>query len=226
MLDNNASSNTISGFLRYLASHEQAETEGLPALDKLSAELQINRSTLREQLKVARALGLVAVKPRIGTRRLPYTFTPAVRQSLGYAIALDKNYFEVYSDLRNHIESAYFHEAVQKLSDADIQELKTLIDQAWKKLRGHPVEIPHSEHRELHMLIHKRLDNIFVTGLLEAYWEAYEAVGLNVFTDYEYLTKVWQYHTDMVNAIDNNDYDLGYKMLMEHTDLIYHRPVS
>lgn len=216
--------NSLSEFLKYLATHEQAETEGIPALDKLSDELEINRAALREQLSVARALGLVAVKPRTGTRRLPYTFTPALRQSLGYALLHDQENFAKYSDLRNHVESAYFHEAVKKLLPEDVQELQDLLASAWEKLRGNPVQIPQQEHRDLHLLMYRRLDNIFVTGLLEAYWEAYEAVGLNVFTDYSYLTKVWEYHSGVVEAIAKGDYDKGYQLLMEHTELISARP--
>ena len=54
--------------------------------------------------------------------------------------------------------------------------------------------------------------------------EAYEAIGLNVFTDYKYLQGVWQYHQQMVDAICTQNYEAGYKALLEHTDLIYHRP--
>ncbi|MBV6465273.1 MAG: hypothetical protein PGMFKBFP_00547 [Anaerolineales bacterium] len=92
---------------------------------------------------------------------------------------------------------------------------------AWEKLRGNPIEIPHPEHRELHTVIYCRLNNPFVTGLLQAYWDAYEAVGLNVFTDYDYLTEVWTYHQKMVDAICEGEFDEGYKALIEHTDLIH-----
>ena len=214
----------LSEFLKYLAALEQSDPEGIPALDELSKELGINRAALREQVAVARALGLVSVKPRRGTRRLAYTFTPALQQSLGYALLRDRENFDKYSDLRTHVESAYFHQAVEKLTAEDIQELKELVEKAWGKLRGNPAKIPHQEHRDLHLLMYKRLDNIFVTGILEAYWEAYEAVELNIFTDYNYLTKVWQYHNDVVDAIYNNEYDLGLGLLMEHTELISVRP--
>ena len=64
----------------------------------------------------------------------------------------------------------------------------------------------------------------FVLGLLEAYWDAYEAVGLNVFAGgYEYLEEVWQYHQRMVEAICKNDFEAGYEALVKHTDLLYHR---
>ena len=214
----------ISEFLRYLASNAEAE-RGIPALKDLSDELGLSIASLREQLEVARALGLVEVKPRLGTRRREYSFTPAVRQSLGYALALNDEYFRKYSELRNHVESAFWYEAVEKLTAADKQELQQLVTRAWDKLRGAQIQVPHEEHRNLHLLIYKRLENPFVTGILEAYWEAYEAVGLNVFAGgYEYLQEVWKYHQQMVQAICDGNYQAGYEALVTHTDLLYHRP--
>ena len=216
--------NKLSDFLKYLAARKKSDKEGIPALDQLSAELDINRAALREQVAVARALGLVSVKPRVGIQRLAYSFTPALQQSLGYAILRDRANFEKYSDLRTHVESSYFHQAVEKLEPVDIEELKELIEEAWGKLRGTPTKIPHQEHRDLHIVMYKRLDNIFITGILEAYWEAYEAVELNVFTDYNYLTEVWDYHTRIVEAIERKKYDEAHQILLNHTKLIAARP--
>jgi len=216
---------SLSEFLRYLAGHGDTNGQQLPTLNELSRELGVSIASLREQLEVARALGLVEVRPRTGTKRLPYTFTPAVRQSLRYALILNNEYFQKYSELRKHIESAYWHEAVKLLTDADKLELQSLIARAKEKLHGNPIQIPHEEHRKLHLVIYRRLENPFVTGLLEAYWDAYEAVGLNVFTGgLSYLEEVWEYHTQMVEAICNNDYEAGYQALIQHTDLLYHRP--
>jgi DNA-binding FadR family transcriptional regulator len=188
----------LSEFLRYLASHEEA-ARGLPTLNELSRELGIGLAALREQLEVARALGLVEVKPRMGTRRREYSFTPAIRQSLGYALALDNDHFRK-------------------------QDLQNLVARAWDKLRGTPVQVPHEEHCLLHLKIFSRLDNPFVTGILEAYWEAYEAVGLNVFAGgYDYLQEVWRYHQKMVEAICTGDFEAGYEALVAHTDLLYQR---
>ncbi|GMV33344.1 MAG: hypothetical protein DCC59_03595 [Chloroflexi bacterium] len=211
----------ISEFLRYLASHDESEDK-LPSLNDLSRELNISLASLREQLEVARALGLVEIKPRTGMRRKPYSFVPAVKQSLDYAIAMNRDHFIAFADLRQNIELAYWHKAVKLLTSEDRAYLGDLVARAWEKLRGSPIEIPHSEHRELHLTIYRRLDNPFVSGLLQSYWDAYEAVGLNFFTDYNYLTQVWNYHQQMVNAICNNDAEAGYKALSEHTDLIHH----
>jgi DNA-binding FadR family transcriptional regulator len=225
MLRERITSNPLSEFMLYLAQHEEANGQQLPALSELSRELGVSIASLREQLEVARALGLVEVKPRTGTKRLPYTFAPAVRQSLRYALNLNSEHFRKYSELRNHIESAYWFEAVQLLTEDDKHELKSLLARAKEKLNGNSIQIPHEEHRKLHMVIYQRLENPFVTGLLEAYWDAYEAVGLNVFTGgLSYLEEVWEYHTQMVEAICNKDYEAGYQALIQHTDLLYQRP--
>ncbi len=215
-------------FLRYLASLDLKESTGdrIPSLNDLSSELGVSVARLREQLEVARALGFVEVRPRTGIRRLPYSFLPAARQSISYAIEMDRANFDAFSDLRNHIEAAYWVEAVERLEPADLVELQRLIARAWEKLSSPQVQIPHSEHRQLHLGMFRRLDNTFVMGILEAYWEAYEAVGLNLYAGYEYLQQVWLYHQMMVDAVCTGDYQAGYDALVEHKDLLYHRPVA
>ena len=219
-----------SQFLQYLVSFSpETNAEGdvcaqLPPLSTLSKEMGISVAGLREQLEVAEAIGFVEVKPRTGIRRLPYSFLPAVRQTLTYAVAMDQSNFSAFSDLRNHIESAYWEQAARLLTWDDHQLLQGMLTKAWQKLRGNPIQIPHSEHRQLHLLIYSRLENLFVLGLLEAFWEIYEAVGLNLYADYNYLNQVWTYHQDMVDAICNGDFEAGYRALVEHKDLLYHRP--
>jgi DNA-binding FadR family transcriptional regulator len=213
-----------SEFIQYLLDSNSADR--VPPLSELSQILGVSIPRLREQLEAAKTLGLVEVRPRTGIRRLPYSFTPAVRQSLAYAIEVDRAYFDAFSDVRNHLESAFWHEAVSRLNPQDHTELQRLMDRAWDKLHSPQVKIPHEEHRQLHMAIYQRLDNPFVLGILEAYWEAYEAVGLNMYADYDYLQQVWNYHQRMVDAICAGDFDAGFDALTEHKDLLYHRPVA
>ena len=217
-------STDLSEFLRYLAGHPEAES-GLPSLVELSRELGISVAGLREQLEVARALGLVEVRPRTGTRRRPFSFAPAVNQTLGYAVALDHSHFDKFAHLRNHIEAAYWDEAAALLTEQDKEQLRELIVRAQEKLRSRPVQVPHEEHRKLHLLIYSRLDNPFVTGMLEAYWDSYEAVGLNMYAgSISYLKEVWQYHARMVECICSGDYAAGREALIKHVDLLALRP--
>ncbi len=209
-----------SEFFTYLLQYSETEHEKFPALKDLSSELGLSTSKLREQVSVAKALGLVDVRPRLGIRPLPYSFTPAVDASLCYAIQQDTAYFEDFVDLRRYLEYAYFPRAVDLLQESDHQELRKLVQSAWEKLRGSPVRIPHEEHRQLHLTIYNRLHNVFVTGLLEAYWDAYEAVGLNVYADLDYLEQVWTYHEQLAEAAIIKDKSRGLDILREHFDLM------
>ncbi len=213
-------------YLANLASRNGANSH-LPSLKEVGDELGWSITRVREELAVAKALGFVEARPRVGLRRLPYTFTPAASLSLHYALALDsKTYFQQFADLRQKIEAAYFKEAARLLTDEDKAHLKELIQAAWQQLRDEPIHIPHAEHRDLHLTIYSRLNNVFVQGLLEAYWDAYESVGYNRYTDYAYLSKVWEYHQQIVDAICAGDYEAGYRALLEHTELLYHHPIK
>ena len=216
----------LSEFMQYLV-RESGDGDRLPSLSTLSQQLGVSVATLREQLEVARALGLVEVKPKTGIRRLPYQFKPAVLKSLSYAASIDPaNYLQYFADFRNHIEEAYWEQSVRLLTDEDRAHLRDLVDQAFDKLNGQPIQIPHSEHRELHLSIYQRLNNPFVTGVLEAYWDAYEAFGLNMYRDISYLHVVWDYHRKMVDAINIGDLAAGYRALTDHTRLLQRRSTA
>lgn len=213
----------LSEFLAYLASEASKGTEYLPSLNTLSKTLGISVSTLREELQVARAMGLVDVKPRVGIKCLQYDFKPIVSKSLAYAVSVNKQLFRQFSELRNHTEASYWYQAVSTLKQEDYDDLNQIILRARQKLRSDPIQIPHDEHRELHLTIYHRLDNTFVLGILEAYWDIYEAVGLNVYEDRKYLDRVWAYHQQMVDSIINNDFLSGYQALIAHMDLLFQR---
>ncbi|NMC15003.1 MAG: FadR family transcriptional regulator [Chloroflexi bacterium] len=210
--------------LNYLISTSKSEVNSnhIPSLKELSQQLEVSIALLREQLEVAKAFGFVDVRPRTGIKRLPYSFLPAVRQSLFYAIEIDRKKFQYFSDLRNHVEAAYWYEAAASMTKEDIDELRGLVESAWKKLRNPQIQIPHQEHRSLHLSIYKRLDNPFVQGILEAYWEAYESVGLQDYAGFDYLEKVWNYHQRMVELISSGDFYEGYRVLVEHSNMIHH----
>lgn len=209
----------------YLATHQNGsdDPDRIPPLDDLSAEIGISVPKLREQLGAARTLGLVEVRPRTGIRRKAYTFAPAVANSLLYAVARDRAHFAAFSDLRARLETAYWCEAVSALTPEDIAELECLVATAWTELNGMPITIPHAEHRRLHLKIFSRLDNPFVTGLLEAYWTAYEAVELNAYADLAYLREVWACHERIVRAIAAGDAEGSLQTFIEHTKLLRHR---
>ncbi len=195
----------------------------LPPLHQISQQLGNSVPNLREQLAVARALGFVTAKPKVGIYLQPYSFQPPVSLSLRVAVSIDRTYFDQYLDLRRRLEREYFLEAVQALTEEDKQYLRQLVEAAWAKLNDDPVRIPHREHREFHLTIYSRLDNVFVQGLLASFWDAYETVGLNRYRELDYLRTLWEHHEAIVDAIMAGDYEKAYEVLDKHLGMLEQR---
>lgn len=209
-----------SEFLRYLLTNGCEPGTRLPSLGEISAEIGISVGKLREQFEIARTLELVEASPRKGIRCRPYHFLPAVRLSLMVALSLDRGAFRSFATLRTHLEAAFWEEAVGLLTPEDIAHLRELVVQAQAKLNLERIQIPYPEHREFHLTIFRRLENPFVQGLLEAYWDAYAAVEFNTYADYSYLQEVWSYHERIVVAITAGDFASGKELLTQHMQLL------
>jgi DNA-binding FadR family transcriptional regulator len=213
-----------SDFLHYVVTHHVSPGARLPALTEIGSEMGVSVGKLREQLAVARGLGVVSVRPRLGIQREPFDFSAAVLPSLLFGMATGEAHFTQFSQLRRGIETAFWDEAVVLLTTADKRRLRELVTQAWAKLHGDPIHVPNSEHRQLHLTIFSRLDNPFVQGLLTAYWDAYEASELTRFVRYQYWVEVWTYHERIVAAIECGDFAAGRQLLIEHFSLLPERP--
>ena len=125
-----------------------------------------------------------------------------------------------FSELRTHLEQAYFIESARLLDAKSINELKIYVDQAQTKLKGFPVQIPHQEHRNYHLTFFKPLKNVFLMGFLESYWDMYEQVGLDLYNNLEYLINVWKYHQRIIEEIEAGDFDSAEQLLIAHMELI------
>lgn len=209
-----------SRFLNYLIEKEISPGDKLPPLSEIGNDLGMSVGKLREQLEVARMLGLVSVRPRVGIQRQQFTFAPAVLQAVLFGLATREATFEQYSQLRRAVEMSFWTEAVVLLTAEDKEELKEIVAQAWQRLRGQPVHVPNGEHRQLHLKIFCRLQNPFVQGVLSAYWDAYEASELTRFMQYQYWMDVWRYHEQIVDALYANEFEHGRQLLIDHFDLL------
>jgi DNA-binding FadR family transcriptional regulator len=209
-----------SQFLNYLIEAQIAPGERVPTLQEIGDELGISVGKLREQLEVARNLGLVSIRPRVGMQREPLDFSKAILPSVLFSLGTGEASFIQFSQLRRAIETELWSSAVVLLTDEDKQRLGDVVNQAWAKLRGQPIHVPNGEHRQFHLLIYSRLDNPFVQGLLASYWDAYEASELTRFASYQYWLDVWSYHEKIADALCANDFDRGRQLLVEHFDLL------
>jgi DNA-binding FadR family transcriptional regulator len=213
-----------SSFLRYLIQHQIEPGASLPTLQVISDELGISVGKLREQLEVARHLGLVSVRPRLGMQREPFDFSLCMREAMLFALGSNEASFEQLNQMRQALEISLWKEAVTRLTAADLERLDQIISQAWGMLYGEPVHVPKQEHRDLHLTIFSRLDNPFVQGVLKSYWEAYELNERTRYTGYEYWIGVWEYHERIVKALKAEQIEESRQLLIEHFSLLRPTP--
>lgn len=212
--------------LNYIVNKDLQEGDRLPSINDLQSpdHLGINTSKVREQLEVARALGIVDVRPKVGTHIKAYSFAQAIQLSLLFSLAQNIQLFDLYNELRVHIEVSFWDEACQTLSEPDKERMRQSIASARTKLKGSYIEIPNKEHETFHMTMFEKLDNPFVTGILEAYWEAYRTVETKRYVDYGYMQKVWDYHERILDLICKGDYNEAKIAYIEHTKLLRYHP--
>jgi DNA-binding FadR family transcriptional regulator len=210
--------------LQYIVDKELATPGGepmkLPPMEDLAEKLDISRGKLREEMVVMQAYGVVDMRPGDGTYVCPFDFYEAIRILVLYSTACDWRNFDRLYRLRVQLESGFWEEATSSLGDEDKQELQHILEQAEVKLKGTLVEIPHREHRNFHLLIYSRLDNTFVQGLLNAYWDAYEAVGLHRYFDFNYFEEMWRSHREIADAILTGRCQEGKEILAQHFTLL------
>ena len=209
--------------IRYIFDHANTGDNTLPSLKEISKHLNSSVASLREDLETLRFMGIVEAQPRKGLRLLPLSLVPVITKSAQIATYIDEKYFHHFSALRLYIEKSCFFEAAEKLELADIKLLETQVNIAINKLEGHPIQIPFDEHKQLHLMMYTRLDNIFIEGILTSYWNIYKAVGLDLYTDIGYLRRVWQYHQNIVEKIKRGNIIEAHQLLIEHMDLLYLR---
>ena len=192
----------------------------LPSIPEIGKQLGISTSSLREQLEVARQLGVVEIRPKTGMSLREFSLTPALLLGLDYAQKIDPLTFDQLSDLRKNLESAYWPEAAPLLSREEINQLETLVIQANHKIARTPMQVPKEEHRGFHLGIFQHLSNRFVMSIFESYWALYQSSDLNIYMDKVYLELVWNYHQKILDALKARDFTRGYEALLNHMDLV------
>lgn len=205
--------------LSYLAISAK-EGKSIPSIAQLSNDLGLSTASLREQLEVARQLEFVEVKTRTGIQTSSFSAAPAICLAYRYGLELEPDLIWDIISVRQHLELSYWQEAVVHLTKKDVQYLSELIESAFSKISSQPVVIPIEEHKEFHLSIYRSLDNCFLNGLLEAYWQIYQETEVRVYSDKTYLESIWAYHRKIQQAIAAKEYDLGYQALMTHFEIV------
>lgn len=205
--------------LSYLAKNVN-EGKSIPIIAKLAKDLGLSNAAVREQLEVARQLELVEIKTKTGIQVSPFSISPAICLASKYGIEINPDLIWDLLSVRQHLELAYWQEAVVNLSNEDVDCLGNLVDSAMVKIGKRPLVAPIQEHREFHLSIYRPLNNTYLNGILEAYWDLFHDSEIRLYNDQTSLEAVWNYHQKIYQAIASKQYEVGYQALITHFEII------
>jgi GntR family transcriptional repressor for pyruvate dehydrogenase complex len=156
---------------RYIAEQQLQPGDRLPSEETLCVQLGVGRSALREALKGLEAVGMI--ESRRGAGNYVAQFDPAryMEYFAGSALVEALSVPEL-TEVRALLEVAWIKDAVARLTEADIADLRV----AWEQMQEHAAQsLPYRwDDFEIHRIIMRHVPNRLIPAILDALFTLYE----------------------------------------------------
>ena len=195
---------------RYIAEQQLQPGDRLPSEEALCTQLGVGRSAVREGLKGLEAIGLI--ESRRGAGSYVAQFDPG--RYIEYFTAsslLDDLSIQELTEVRSLLEVAWVADAVQRLTDEDINDLLA----AFERMREHAAlgQSYRWDDFEVHRIIMRHVPNRLIRSMLDALYTLYELHpapiegGSNIGIDIEQ-------HEMLVQAVISRDAERAQRALI------------
>ncbi|MCL4415979.1 MAG: FadR family transcriptional regulator [Actinobacteria bacterium] len=200
---------------RLIAENKLKSGDILPGERQLAKSLKISRSSVREALKILGVLGVLEIKH--GTRtQLQNDMSKLLINPIRFMNLLNNiDLIDLYED-RKIIEVELVKLATKNATDADIQKMKKVLDDA-KKYIIDPQNFLHKEF-EFHDVILKASGNKTLTAMMSSINNLLIDVREKVVYLFEDLNIALNYHIKIFEAIKDRDIDKAGEMMFIHLE--------
>jgi DNA-binding FadR family transcriptional regulator len=156
---------------RYIIENNLGPGAPLPPEGHLADELGVGRSSVREAVKALQSLGIVEVRHGDGLYVREWNFDP-ILETLNYGFRFDKSAIIELFQIRMWLEAAIIGDAVKQISDDEIAELESIMEQ-WKQ-RVQANEPDSDLDERFHLTLYGVLGNQTMLKLIEVFWIAFD----------------------------------------------------
>ncbi len=191
---------------QHIATNRLGPGDLLPPEGQLAADLGVSRGSVREAVKALESLGIVEVRHGDGVRVRAFNFD-SVFDLLSYGLVFEPAKAAEILQIRIWLEEAAVAEAVVRITDAELDEMETLLV-GWEK-KAAADEPTSDDDRAFHRLLYRPLGNESFTGLIDIFWLVYHSIPIQrLGTDNQPLATV-QAHRDLLTAVRTRDVALA-----------------
>ncbi|KUO20310.1 FadR/GntR family transcriptional regulator [Streptomyces dysideae] len=186
----------------------------LPTEPELMSYLGASRNSVREALKALQAMGIVEIRHGFGTYVGPMSLAPMIE---GLAFRTVAGHYRGEDSLlqllqlREAVETGLISRLAGRIPPADLIELDALVDRMEREAAAGTglAETDRAFHAEtdraFHAALYRGLDNVLLSEVLEAFWDAFHQVRTDLGGEPQDPRVTCRQHREIVHAVRSGD---------------------
>ena len=198
---------------RYIADNALRGGDPLPAEGDLARTLGVGRNSVREAIKALESLGMLETRRGIGVFVREFSLD-ALIDNLPYGLGRSLRDIEEIIEIRRTLETAMIEQAVRRIPDTDVAELRAIADAM--EARARRGESFAEEDQRFHSVLFRCLDNRMLILLIEVFWRAFHRAARSFDTGNPDPVATWRDHAEIVDAVARRDVAAARRRLADH----------
>ncbi|POX40744.1 GntR family transcriptional regulator [Streptomyces sp. Ru73] len=196
----------------------------LPTEPELMELLGVSRNSVREALKALQAMGIVEIRHGFGTYVGPMSMAPMIEGLTFRTVAghyRGEDSLLQLLELREAVETGLIARLAGRVPAADLAELDAIVARMRTEAAAGGVRA--ETDRAFHATLHRGLDNLLLSEVLEAFWDAFHRVRTDLVPAHADPDTTVRQHEEIVAAVREGDGPRAERAVRDHFDNIRHR---
>jgi DNA-binding FadR family transcriptional regulator len=178
----------------------------LPTETELMELLGVSRNSVREALKGLQAMGIVEIRHGFGTYVGPMSMGPMIEGLIFRTVAghyRGEDSLLQLLELREAVETGLIARLAGRIPQADLAELDALVERMEAEAAEGAVRA--ETDRAFHATLHRGLDNLLLSEMLEAFWDAFHRVRTDLVDVHTDPKITCRQHREILEAVRTGD---------------------
>lgn len=198
----------------YIIEHALMPGDALPPETELAEQLGVSRNSVREAVKSLETLGIVEARTGAGLFVRNFSFDPLL-ENLAYGLMFDLKDLADILEIRFHIEHSMIDQAVASVTAEQVQQLYAILEHMRAPMmRGEDYT---EEDRLFHRTLWANVKNRSVGKIVDVFWMVFSQARRHVAVPSNPdQVEIYQWHVDIVKALDARDADAARVAMVRH----------